>query len=126
MHTCLPGNVCIGLSQGRYDKAEPVLDKVLGISRHLGLGDEHWGTIGVKNILAKLYVAQGRYGEAEQLYVKILEIARRIQGSEHGYTLTVMNGLGVLYTVQDRYDQAGPLLTEALETGAVCLAKTTP
>ncbi|RUS32761.1 hypothetical protein BC938DRAFT_474383 [Jimgerdemannia flammicorona] len=61
--------------QGKYDKAEPLYERVLAI-REKVLGAEHPNT-------AFLYIGQGEYDQATSLLERALAIFEKVLGSEH-------------------------------------------
>ena len=82
-------------SQGRYEEAEPLLQKSLELSQRL-LGEDHPNVALSYNNLAELYRSQGRYEEAELLYQKALEIASKSLGVNHPNTITFRENLKFL------------------------------
>jgi len=104
------------LRQGRYNEAEPLLDKALETSRRIK-GDHHDEMLYYSmNDLSQQYVQEGRHNEAEPVLVRALEISRRIWGEQNLHTTANMWSLGRLYIKQGRYDQAEPLLVKSLKS----------
>jgi len=99
---------------GRYEHAEPQLEKALEIRKRV-LGDDHPDTLRSMNNLAFLYMRQGRYAEAEPIFRKALASQRRVLGDDHPDTLLSMNNLAWQYYRQGRFAEAEPLYLEALE-----------
>jgi tetratricopeptide (TPR) repeat protein len=100
--------------QGRYEEAEPLLQRTLGI-REKTLGPEHLDTVVSISNLGGLYRDQGRYEEAEPLLQRTLGIREKVLGPEHPNTALTLNNLGGLYDEQRRYEDAEPLYKRALE-----------
>lgn len=86
-------NVALNLNaQGRYQDAEPLLQKALEIRERV-LGEDHPNTATSYNNMASNLDAQGRYQDAEPLYRKALEICERVLGEEHPNTRSIMQKL---------------------------------
>jgi tetratricopeptide (TPR) repeat protein len=92
-------------AQGRYEEAEPLLQRALEI-REKVLGPEHPNTAQGLNNLAVLYDEQGRYEGAEPLHQRALEISEKVLGPEHPDIADSLNNLGLLYYAQGRYEEA--------------------
>jgi len=100
-------------AQGKYDQAEPLCRRSLGIVEK-SLGPEHSDVGASLNNLAELYRAQGKYDEAEPLYRRSLAIRERALGPEHPDVATSLNNFAGLYCDQSKYDQAEPLYRRSL------------
>ena len=66
-------------SQGKYEEAEPLYQRSLGI-RETKLGKDHPNVASSLNNLAGLYESQGKYEEAESLYKRSLGIRKNKLG----------------------------------------------
>ena len=75
-------------AQGKYEQAEPLLQRALAIWEQQ-LGPEHPDTATSLNNLALLYYTQGKYEQAEPLYQRALAIVEKQLGPEHSTTATV-------------------------------------
>jgi tetratricopeptide (TPR) repeat protein len=102
------------LLQGRYEKAEPLLQQSLEIDRRCFEKDAPEIATSLNN-LAELYSLQGRYVEAEPLYLQSLEIRQRQLEQDHPDVASSLNNLANLYRLQGRYIEAEPLYLQALE-----------
>ena len=80
---------------GRYEEAEPLLQRALGISEK-ALGPDHPDVGTTLHNLAGLYQDQGRYEEAEPLYQRALGIREEALGPDHPTTRTVRENLDSL------------------------------
>ncbi|WP_143861808.1 tetratricopeptide repeat protein [Nostoc linckia] len=111
---CLDNLGVLYVKQGRYTKAEPLLQQSLGIREHL-YGIDHSGVaVGLHN-LGKLYRDQGRYTEAEAFYQRSLEIKEKNLGSDHLNVALSLHNLAELYRDQERYSEAEQLFQRVLE-----------
>ena len=75
-------------SQGRYGKAEPLLQQALTIRQHR-LGGDHPDTATSLNNLGVLYNSQGCDGEAELFLQQALEICEKRLGPDHLQTVKI-------------------------------------
>ncbi len=91
-------------AQGRYQEAQPFLEKALRLSEQ-EFGPDHPNTAAVMSSLALLYRDQGKYVEAEPLYQRSLMIVEKVLGPEHPDVATSLNNLAILYQDQGRYDK---------------------
>merc|ERR1712151_504840 len=82
-------------SQGKADKAEPMIRKVVAGSRR-SLGDAHPITLTSKNTLGMLLQSQGKLKESESLLRDSLELRRRTLGNNHPETRESINDLAKL------------------------------
>lgn len=103
----------INRDQGRYNDAEPLLQKALSIRKRL-LGDEHPDVATSLNNLALIYKDQGRYNDAEPLFQEALAMRKRLLSDEHPDVASSLNNLAALYNNQTRYNEAELLLQQAL------------
>ncbi len=100
--------------QGRYQQAEPLLDKAVKISGR-ALGVEHPATLAYMQTLALLYQNQARYEEAERLNRQVIEVRMHLFGESDLGTLNVMHNLAALYSEQGRHEDAEDLYRKVLE-----------
>jgi len=70
--------------QGKYEKAEPLYQRCLGIYEK-ALGKDHPSVVAVLNNLAELYKYQGKYEKAEPLFKKSLEITENSIDKYHSH-----------------------------------------
>ncbi|RUP45334.1 Tetratricopeptide repeat-domain-containing protein [Jimgerdemannia flammicorona] len=68
--------------QSKYDKAEPLYERVLAIRKKV-LGAEHPNTALDLCNLAFLYIGQGEYDQATSFLERALAIFEKVLGSEH-------------------------------------------
>ncbi len=113
------------VSQGRYDKAEPLYRRSFDIYEK-ALGKDHSLVAQSLNNLASLYRTQGRYDEAEPLYQRSLAIYEKALGTEHPDVATSLNNLALLYNSQGRYDEAEPLYERSLAIWEKALGENHP
>ncbi|MDJ0737577.1 MAG: CHAT domain-containing protein [Nostocaceae cyanobacterium] len=100
--------------QGRYSKAEPLLQKSLELRKQL-LGEVHPHVADSLNNLAGLYYFQGKYSKAEPLFQQSLELIKQLFGEVHPHVASSLNNLAMLYESQRRYTEAEPLFKKSLE-----------
>ncbi len=100
-------------SQGRYQEAEPLYKRAIGIDEH-GLPAGHPDLARDYNNLALLYWKQGRYQEAEPLYKRAMGIEEKALRAGHPDIAVVINNLALLYRTQGRYQEAEPLYKRAI------------
>merc|ERR1712087_35774 len=86
-------------SQGKADKAEPMMRKVVTGSRR-SLGDLHPITLKSKNTLGILLQSQGKLKESESLLRDSLELRRRTLGNNHPDTRESIHDLAKLLKVR--------------------------
>ncbi len=101
-------------SQGKYNKAKPLLVETLRLSKEV-LGEKHSDTLISMNNLALLHRFQGEYNKSEPLLIKTLQLRREVLGEKHPDTLTSMNNLALLYKSQGEYNKAEPLYVKTLQ-----------
>lgn len=101
-------------SMGQYQKAEPLYQEALQITK-ARLGQNRPSYTHTLNNLALLYESLGRYQEAEPLFRQALDIRSRVLGSDHPYYAESLNNLALLYNSIGQYKKAEPLLRQALE-----------
>jgi len=100
-------------AQGKYDEAEPLLQRALNISEQ-SLGPDHPLTATTLEGLGSLYLSQGKYDQAEPLLQRALSISEQTISPDHLLiTTSALVGLGGLYLNQGKYEQAEPLLQRA-------------
>jgi len=104
---------------GRYDEAEPLYVRSLGI-REKVLGAENPEVATSLNNLAALHDARGDLDGAEPLYRLALKIRERV-GPESLETAAVLNNLGELYIAQHLPDRAVTVLHRAYDIRAKSL-----
>lgn len=100
------------LKLGRFDDAEPLLERAVAMHRELGADSDE---IVPFDQLASLYVDRGRFEEAEALYRQALERTRRIHGANHPDTATRENNLATLYYRTGQLEDAARHYEQALE-----------
>jgi CHAT domain-containing protein/Tfp pilus assembly protein PilF len=104
-------------SMGRYDDAEPLLERSLTL-REKVLGPDHPDLAAPLNNLAGLYDIRGRYADAEPLYKRSLALREKALGPDHPDVAMSLNNLAMLYYDESRYADAAPLWERAL---AICV-----
>ena len=82
-------------AQGEFDQAEPLLRKVLEVSRQIQ-GDKDPRTLTAVGNLALLLMQQGKLDQAEPLLRNALHLSRQILGSRHPTTLASISVLSDL------------------------------
>jgi len=100
-------------AQGKYDRAQPLLEKALEIRRRL-LTDDHPEIAQSYTQLAFYLEHRGKSAEAESLFRKALTIQLKTLGEEHPETATSYNGVAYSLGQQGRHDEAEPLYRKAL------------
>ena len=113
MATVLNNLALLYKSQGRYEKAKPLLQRALSIMEQ-SLGGTHLDVTIMLNNLASLYDNQGKYALAEPLYQRALHIQEEQLGPEHPDIAVTLNTLANLYREQGKYAEAEPLYQKAL------------
>lgn len=111
---CLNNLALLYYEQGKYAKAEQLLQQALIMEKHAS-GQEHLAVANVLNSLAGLYYTQGQFAAAEPLYLQALSILEQQLGPQHPNTVQSIHNLAALYRTQGKYSQAEPLLKQALE-----------
>jgi len=99
---------------GKYEQAEPLLKRVLGISERMW-GPEHPKTAEALHNLAKHYYQHEKFRQAEPLLVRAIAIREQTLGPEHLETGKSVHNLGALYRAQGKYEQAEPLFRRSLK-----------
>ena len=79
--------------RGWYDKAEPLLTKVLE-ARRVKLGSDHLDSLESMYEVAELYEELGRYEDAEPLYKQAMEGRLAKLGADHPLTLLTISATG--------------------------------
>ena len=97
-------------SQGKYDEAEPLLERSLAIWEN-ALGPEHANVASALNNLAIIYARGGRDRDAIPLMQRALELAPQ----DRGWT-----NLGNLYFRVERYEEARKAFQRAIEIQPKC------
>jgi tetratricopeptide (TPR) repeat protein len=101
-------------AQGRFDAAEPLYGRALGIRENtLGPDDLDLG-VSLNNVAA-LYQDQGRFTEAEPLYRRALGIRENALGPDHPDVGASLNNIALLYRTQGRFTDAESLYRRALQ-----------
>jgi tetratricopeptide (TPR) repeat protein len=95
-------------SRGRYDDAERLCERSLGIYRK-ELGEKHKSTLEAIYYLAQIYTNQGRFTDAEEAYKRVLAVLKKEFGVDHEETLDTMHGLATVYFRQGRNKEAEEL-----------------
>jgi len=98
-------------TQGKYEEAEPLLQRALTIREILGA--EAPDIAETLNELAALYWSWERYKEAEPLFQRALRIWEHEMGSEHPNVARSLNGLALAYWSRGKYREAEPLFQRA-------------
>jgi tetratricopeptide (TPR) repeat protein len=93
--------------QGRYEEAEPLFTKALGINKK-SHGPDHLETAATFNNLAMLFQNKGRYAEAEQMFKSALAIYVKSLGPNHFKVATILSNIGFLHQHQGRYPRQTP------------------
>jgi serine/threonine protein kinase len=104
---------------GKYQEAEPHLERALAI-RRAQLGGEDPATLASVDRLGWLYWHQGRYDEGRALVAEALELRRCVLGAEHADTLASLVHSASLAThdreaitlAEEAYGQASRVLGE--------------
>ncbi|MGO9467966.1 MAG: tetratricopeptide repeat protein [Isosphaeraceae bacterium] len=102
------------VNHGKYAEAQPLLQKMLEITRRV-LTDDHPDTAASYNNVAYILSRQGKYAQAQTLLEKTLEIKRRLLTDDHPSTAQSYNNLAGNLDAQGKYTQAQPLFEKALE-----------
>ncbi|MFQ5849365.1 MAG: tetratricopeptide repeat protein [Candidatus Binatia bacterium] len=98
--------------QGRYHRAEELLEAALDKAENFGLQDRRLA-INLNN-LAEAYRVQGKYTEAKPLYQKALAIWEKVRQPGFPYVAIGLNNLALLYAAQGKYDKAERLYQRSL------------
>ncbi|NET45324.1 tetratricopeptide repeat protein [Okeania sp. SIO2B3] len=85
--------------QGKYDEAEPLLQRSLAIREKI-LRDDHPHLEESLNNLGELYRKQGKYDEAEPLLQRALIIKEKAFGVDHPHYALGLSNLALLYNVK--------------------------
>ncbi len=99
------------VDQCRYDEAEPLLSRALGICE--APGHDRSDLADVLNNLAVICREQGRFDEAERLYRRTLAILESAYGEDHPELGRVLNNLAGVYVDRDDVE-AEKVLARAL------------
>lgn len=100
-------------AKGRYNEAQPLLQKALEIYRK-ALGEDHPDTARSYNNLAYNLNAQGKATEAQPLYQKALAISRKVLGEDHPDTANIYKNVAFNLAAQGKAAEALPVLLEAI------------
>jgi tetratricopeptide (TPR) repeat protein len=92
-------------AQGKFTRAQPLLEKALAIRRRL-LTDDHPDTARTYNNLASNLDDQGKHAAAQPLYERALAIRRRLLGDDHPDTALSYNNLASNLHAQGKYLEA--------------------
>src|SRR5262249_52525000 len=116
--TILIGNTLVGVARefgvrGRYDVADPILTKVLGVNKVV-YGSEHEKTMNVMAAVGDAYQSFGRYERAAEVLTDIWNIQVRRLGESHSDTLRTMSQLELAYWHDGRSEQAKGECTRAM------------
>lgn len=96
--------------QSNYDEAENLCNEAIIWCRQ-ALGEAHTETLGVYDILGKIYLQRGRLSDAENLYLTKLE--KQSQGNE--LEIHVKNNMAELRRQQGQLEAADELMLDALK-----------
>ena len=102
----------IHLSLGNYEAAEPLLMKVVELTKTT-YGEINSDYLLSLNNLADLYKKRNKFDEAEQLFLEALAIGEQLNGKENQYYAIVSNNLGALYYTLGRYNESIKFFLEA-------------
>ena len=98
---------------GNYEKAEPLMEEALNITRE-NLGPDHPDYTIRLNNLAQLYQEMGCFEQAELMMNEVIQVdIKNVGRDNHGYAIDI-NNLAQLYQQMGRLEQAEPLMQEAL------------
>ena len=98
---------------GNYEKAEPLMEEALSITRE-NFGPDHPDYTIRLNNLAQLYQEMGCFEQAELMMKEVLQVdIKNVGGDNHDYAID-LNNLAQLYQQMGRLEQAEPLMQEAL------------
>jgi tetratricopeptide (TPR) repeat protein len=101
-------------SLGRYEEAEPLYVRALGINEQQ-LGRDHPVVAINSHNLASLYNSLRRYKEAEPLHVRALAINEQQLGRDHPVVAINLHNLASLYNSLGRYEEAEHFYLRSLE-----------
>lgn len=110
---------------GLYDRAEPILRKVLEIRVQMR-GQDHPASLAAMNRLGDLLWAAGKRDEVERLDRMTLEIRRRVLGEDHPDTLKSLNAVAGALFERGAYAEAATLYDQALSIARRVLGETHP
>jgi esterase/lipase superfamily enzyme len=110
--------------QGRYQEAEPLLQRSLKILELKGAPE---GDVATElDALAQLYESQGEFAKAEHHFVRALVISEKNAASNPRRYGRALNNLAWVYQDQSRYAEAQPLASQALDVLAKAFGKKDP
>ena len=101
------------LNLGRFDAAQPLLERGLDV-RRATLGGRHADVAHSLDHLALLYEKRGEYEEAERLNREALSLRRALYGTEHPDVAESLNRLAGLLMHKGAFEEAEPPYREAL------------
>ena len=115
------------VEQGRYQDAEPLLNKVLAIREKVS-GERDSYTISAKHNLAVLYFCERRYKDAESLFLEcISRRSKAVHTAQNDIACArAMTNLAHLYVQTRRYSEAESLCKQALQLKRKTLADNNP
>jgi serine/threonine protein kinase/Tfp pilus assembly protein PilF len=99
---------------GRYDQAEPLYQRALGIRRELFPGDHRLVAFSLTH-LAACRLSQRRITDARDLYQQALDMRRRLLGEEHEEVAQSLNNLAKTYVETGEHEHAEQLFRKALD-----------
>jgi eukaryotic-like serine/threonine-protein kinase len=99
---------------GQYDRAQPLLERALGLRRGL-FGDLHSSVAESLYHLARLHHARGEFDSAEVRFRRALHTQRELLGADHARVARTLGGLARVLQDRGDYGQAELLAREALD-----------
>ena len=103
----------IHLNAGRLDRAEPILHRVVELSKKVH-GDSHPTVATLLNNLGELYRQRGEYQAAERCMKDALTMRRQTVGWSHPLVGQSLSNLGTVWLMRRQLDKAREALTHAL------------
>jgi len=101
-------------AQGRYDEAEPLYLRALGLAEGF-CGQDQPVVATICNNLAVLYKYTGKFDEAAQLYRQALPLLEQSLGTEHTEIAALYHNLGGLEHARGRFAEGEPLARRSVE-----------
>jgi serine/threonine protein kinase/tetratricopeptide (TPR) repeat protein len=112
-------------NNGKFDKAEPLLEQALAIRERIFKVDDPILAESL-NSVAELYQAQGHHAQAEPLYTRALAIREKALGKDHPSVAESLNSLASCHEARGQYALAEPLCTRALAIREKAIGKDDP
>jgi tetratricopeptide (TPR) repeat protein len=95
--------------QGYYDRAIPILQKVL-VDQKAVLGNEHAEVARLLDRLGELHYLAGKYRDAETLLKEAVSLREKLFGPEHEETAESYDHFGHCYDFLAEYDLSKKIL----------------